>query len=181
MCFGGVAEWLGRGLQSPAHRFDSGPRLRGPTGPLIESPARALSSVGERFPDTEEVRGSNPLAPTEGVLRDRSWHAFPDLADVVSAMRNSPLNCTNVPLFGARMRRRHDAGTCRRHLFSCAGAPKLTSPNQLGYGPEHGRVAQRESARLTRERSQVQYLPRPPQRSQDPCPRSRVIHPTGWA
>jgi hypothetical protein len=25
--FGGVAEWLGRGLQSPAHRFDSGPRL----------------------------------------------------------------------------------------------------------------------------------------------------------
>jgi hypothetical protein len=29
---GGVAEWLGRGLQSLAHRFDSGPRLelRGP-------------------------------------------------------------------------------------------------------------------------------------------------------
>jgi hypothetical protein len=25
--FGGVAEWLGRGLQSLAHRFDSGPRL----------------------------------------------------------------------------------------------------------------------------------------------------------
>ena len=25
---------------------------------------RALSSGGERFPDTEEVRGSNPLAPT---------------------------------------------------------------------------------------------------------------------
>ena len=24
---GGVAEWLGRGLQSLAHRFDSGPRL----------------------------------------------------------------------------------------------------------------------------------------------------------
>jgi hypothetical protein len=24
---GGVAEWLGRGLQSPVHRFNSGPRL----------------------------------------------------------------------------------------------------------------------------------------------------------
>jgi hypothetical protein len=27
--------------------------------------SRALSSGGERFPDTEEVRGSNPLAPTD--------------------------------------------------------------------------------------------------------------------
>jgi hypothetical protein len=28
ICSGGaVAEWLGRGLQSLAHRFDSGPRL----------------------------------------------------------------------------------------------------------------------------------------------------------
>jgi hypothetical protein len=24
---GAVAEWLGKGLQSPVHRFDSGPRL----------------------------------------------------------------------------------------------------------------------------------------------------------
>jgi hypothetical protein len=37
---GGVAEWLGRGLQSPAHRFDSGPRLgRSGPGPLIRCPA----------------------------------------------------------------------------------------------------------------------------------------------
>ena len=58
---GGVAEWLGRGLQSPVHRFDSGPRLetRYDVGP------RALSSGGERFLDAEEVRGSNPLAPTK--------------------------------------------------------------------------------------------------------------------
>ena len=35
-------------------------------GPAAENPRsqRALSSGGERFPDTEEVRGSNPLAPT---------------------------------------------------------------------------------------------------------------------
>jgi hypothetical protein len=25
--FGGVAEWLGKGLQNPVHRFNSGPRL----------------------------------------------------------------------------------------------------------------------------------------------------------
>jgi hypothetical protein len=25
--FGGVAEWLGKGLQNPLHRFNSGPRL----------------------------------------------------------------------------------------------------------------------------------------------------------
>ncbi len=48
-------------------------------------------------------------------------------------------------------RRRHDAGTCRRHFV----------PVLLSFPPS-GRVAQWESARLTRERSQVQNLPRPP-------------------
>jgi hypothetical protein len=63
--FGGVAEWLGKGLQNPLHRFNSGLRLQTcPDSPVPCSP-RALSSVGERFPDTEEVRGSNPLAPTQ--------------------------------------------------------------------------------------------------------------------
>ena len=62
---GGVAEWLGRGLQSLVHRFDSGPRLCRPLGRCSMIVSRALSSGGERFPDTEEVRGSNPLAPTE--------------------------------------------------------------------------------------------------------------------
>ena len=57
---GGVAEWLGRGLQSPVHRFDSGPRLE----TRYDVGLRALSSGGERFLDAEEVRGSNPLAPT---------------------------------------------------------------------------------------------------------------------
>src|SRR5687767_12227352 len=32
-------------------------------------PIRALSSGGERFLDTEEVRGSNPLAPTRRAQR----------------------------------------------------------------------------------------------------------------
>lgn len=56
---GGVAEWLGKGLQNPVHRFNSGPRLE-----PIACTDRALSSGGERFLDAEEVRGSNPLAPT---------------------------------------------------------------------------------------------------------------------
>ena len=41
----GLAEWpsgLGKGLQSPVHGFDSRLRLAG---------SRAVSSVGERFPD----------------------------------------------------------------------------------------------------------------------------------
>ncbi len=37
--FGGVAEWLGRGLQSPAHRFDSGPRLGAIRGSLCTTGA----------------------------------------------------------------------------------------------------------------------------------------------
>jgi hypothetical protein len=57
--FGDVAEWLGAGLQNPLLRFNSGRRLR------VERPW-ALSSGVERFPDTEEVSGSNPLGPTLG-------------------------------------------------------------------------------------------------------------------
>ena len=54
---GGMAEWLGKGLQNPVPRFDSGCRLS-------HSRVRAISSGGERLPDTEEVSGSNPLSPT---------------------------------------------------------------------------------------------------------------------
>ena len=57
---GGVAEWLGKGLQNPLHRFNSGPRL----ARRYHAQHRALSSGVERFLDAEEVRGSNPLAPT---------------------------------------------------------------------------------------------------------------------
>ena len=53
-----LAEWpsgLGKGLQSPLHGFDS----RSPP-----RKSRAISSAGERFPDTEEVTGSIPVSPT---------------------------------------------------------------------------------------------------------------------
>ena len=57
---GGVAEWLGKGLQNPPPRFNSGHRLQ------VREPhwLRAYSSAGERFPDTEEVTGSIPVTPT---------------------------------------------------------------------------------------------------------------------
>ena len=55
---GDMAEWLGKGLQNPVPRFDSGCRLS--EGVC----RRAISSGGERLPDTEEVSGSNPLSPT---------------------------------------------------------------------------------------------------------------------
>src|SRR5215218_2094266 len=58
-----MAEWLGKGLQNPVPRFDSGCRLsegRSRAPRLL----RAISSGGERFLDAEEVSGSNPLSPT---------------------------------------------------------------------------------------------------------------------
>jgi hypothetical protein len=61
---GDVAEWLGTGLQNLLPRFNSGRRLHHTTHVQI----RALSSGGERFPDTEEVSGSNPLGPTQKTL-----------------------------------------------------------------------------------------------------------------
>ena len=53
-----MAEWLGKGLQNPVPRFDSGCRLSD------RRKVRAISSGGERFLDAEEVSGSNPLSPT---------------------------------------------------------------------------------------------------------------------
>src|SRR5215212_11071553 len=55
-----MAEWLGKGLQNPVPRFDSGCRLL----EEAKGPLRAISSGGERFLDAEEVSGSNPLSPT---------------------------------------------------------------------------------------------------------------------
>ena len=65
----------------------------------------------------------------------------------------------NVRATGSADGRRRDAGTRRRLLF---GPRKGLRARVLGFRPRPGRVAQRESARLTRERSQVQNLPRPP-------------------
>jgi hypothetical protein len=56
-----VAEWLGRGLQNLVLRFNSGRRLQ---SAALYCDSRAHGSGVERFLDTEEVRGSNPRAPT---------------------------------------------------------------------------------------------------------------------
>jgi hypothetical protein len=69
---GGMAEWLGKGLQNPVPRFDSGCRLSEGRRPARK---RAISSGGERFLDAEEVSGSNPLSPTHNkavVCRENS-------------------------------------------------------------------------------------------------------------
>ena len=57
-----MAEWLGKGLQNPLPGFDSRRRLGG----SIPITTRALSSVGERFLDAEEVGSSILPAPTNG-------------------------------------------------------------------------------------------------------------------
>ena len=88
--FGGVAEWLGKGLQNPVHRFNSGPRLEAGSRLRFPSHARALSSVGERFPDTEEVRGSNPLAPTTKPAGQRRFTRPLPEGRVQPARRSAP-------------------------------------------------------------------------------------------
>jgi hypothetical protein len=78
-----MAEWLGKGLQNPAPRFDSGCRLSEEMRKEIL--VRAISSGGERFLDAEEASGSNPLSPTlkkylfaaKTRFKDRSLGAIP--------------------------------------------------------------------------------------------------------
>src|SRR5690606_22582499 len=50
---GGLAERRGSGLQSRIHGFESRTHL-----------AWAIGAAVARFPDTEEVTGSNPVSPT---------------------------------------------------------------------------------------------------------------------
>ena len=58
---GGVAEWFRQGSAKPCTPV----QFRAPPPPdLYDRVSRARSSAGERFPDTEEVTGSNPVAPT---------------------------------------------------------------------------------------------------------------------
>src|SRR5215208_3661587 len=66
---GGVAERRGNGLQSRLHGFKSRLHLvsldehgGGTTG---REAGGAIGAVVARFPDTEEVTGSNPVSPTE--------------------------------------------------------------------------------------------------------------------
>ncbi len=79
--FGGVAEWLGSGLQSRVRRFDSGPRLEG--GACLPGfrtlVLRCETHRGDwrswlaRLHDTQEVTGSTPVSPT---LLTRSYKAI---------------------------------------------------------------------------------------------------------
>src|SRR5690606_8508671 len=81
---GGVAERRGNGLQSRLHGFKSRLHLQGRLAqresasltrkrslvqsqyrPLDPRILRAISSAGERFPDTEEVTGSIPVSRTQ--------------------------------------------------------------------------------------------------------------------
>src|ERR1043165_9886304 len=54
----------GRGVREGPAKPRTPVQFRSPPPRLVASTARALSSGGERFLDAEEVRGSNPLAPT---------------------------------------------------------------------------------------------------------------------
>ena len=61
---GGLAERRGNGLQIRIHGFKSRTHL--------ETPLRAIGAVVARFPDTEEVTGSNPVSPTSNNRRSEA-------------------------------------------------------------------------------------------------------------
>ena len=65
---GGVAERRGNGLQSRVRGFESRPHLERSVLVRASEPLRAIGAVVARFPDTEEVTGSNPVSPTTRTL-----------------------------------------------------------------------------------------------------------------
>ena len=60
-----MAERRGSGLQSRLHGFES--RLH------LKASQRAIGAVVARFPDTEEVTGSNPVSPTTQLVSLRAF------------------------------------------------------------------------------------------------------------
>ncbi len=59
---GGLAERRGNGLQIRVHGFKSRTHLE---KQQHHNSTRAIGAVVARFPDTEEVTGSNPVSPTQ--------------------------------------------------------------------------------------------------------------------
>ena len=57
---GEVVEWLGSGLQSRVRGFESRPHLAQHIDVV-----GAIGAAVARFPDTEEVTGSNPVSRTD--------------------------------------------------------------------------------------------------------------------
>jgi hypothetical protein len=63
---GGLAERRGSGLQSRLHGFESRTHLGENHGFRFMPDEWAIGAAVARFPDTEEVTGSNPVSPTRG-------------------------------------------------------------------------------------------------------------------
>lgn len=63
-----MAERRGSGLQSRLHGFES--RLH------LKSLLRAIGAAVARFPDTEEVTGSNPVSPTSYLVSFKTEAVF---------------------------------------------------------------------------------------------------------
>ena len=93
---GGVAERRGNGLQSRLHGFKSRLHLvslaeheRG--GGTGRKTGRAIGAVVARFPDTEEVTGSNPVSPT--TAEPQAVHGLPGVLAFPAAARRRRLRC----------------------------------------------------------------------------------------
>ena len=70
---GGVAERRGNGLQIRLHGFESRLHLDGSEPPGQDG---AISAAVARFPDTEEVTGSNPVSPTTNMQVKSTFHTW---------------------------------------------------------------------------------------------------------
>ena len=142
-------------------------------------PPRTISSAGERFPDTEEVTGSIPVSST--TRTDRSANALRRPVDQGHRGEASPARGSGsvVEHHLAKVRVAGSNPVFRSERPSPRGGVAERRGNGLqsrvhGFKSRlhlHGRLAQRESASLTRKRSLVQSQYRPP-----PGPTGRRTH-----
>jgi hypothetical protein len=183
-----IAPTTGRGLL--AQRRPSGPRpvrrspcaLPGracaagnPKSYAMRFDRTSTATVGRASRDARMVIETSPptdapAVPTAGVLHPtRDIHARVRRCNVHVKRRKSrverlPIRPLRTPTLKGRLRR---TSSCTLVTDTCAAgaAAAVDGPAAFTIAVPLGRVAQWESARFTRERSQVRNPPRPPQES----------------
>jgi hypothetical protein len=124
------------------------------------SPPRAISSAGERFPDTEEVTGSIPVSRTRfdqhvGRAGSPKQRAYADVAQLVAhhlakvrvAGSNPVIRSTPAITMPARLAQRESASLTRKRSLvqSQYRAQKMKAPFEFRRGPSFVRRAGRSS------------------------------------
>jgi hypothetical protein len=123
-----VAEWFRQGSAKPCTpvQFRAPPPTRSPRRHRRRMIGRAWarSSAGERFPDTEEVTGSNPVAPTTH-RRSSAAHSHSPAAPTGSPATRLPSNFPATS--GLVAPPASTAATTRARTSPCCGAVGLAT------------------------------------------------------